>query len=750
MDSLSRLVTQHGRIALVLVAILSGLLAIGYLRVAWTNDPEVITLEGSDELENYRDFVQRWGSDDLIILGYEVDDAFAPAELARLRDLTDALLELPEVRWVSSLDTVSTVDVGPFGPFSRPLVPDDLDDAEDLRTRALESPFVRDSLVSGDGRMLLLAVQLAGNELDNSDTEQKALAGIDEILARSEFAELAPLAAGSPVFNRELAVLNQRDNAIFTPLALLIVTLGTGLLFRRPLPSFLSLLVIGATVLWTQGLMGWLGVPMNITTSLLPPLLMVIAAADAIHVLDCYIHRLSDGDSREDAIAWTLREIGPSCVWTSVTTAVGFASLGLVKISSVQTFGLFAVLGVTCALFHALVTLPALMCRMPLEAAATLRTDWAWLGSLNGLARRPYWAASLVAVSLALAAAAIPRVEVATHDGEFFAEQHPINRAYRVLEHHMRGITPFEIELVPDSAQNLRTGASLLAVRRMQDELAKIPELSRGHSLMDLVETAYPGVDSEDPRALERALFLTQAVAPSEVERFVHDSPPRLRISTRAEGMTSARSEELIAMVRSRGQEILPAGWSARPTGLVPVFSQMEQYLVEGQLASYGVAILGITLVFLVLLRSLRLALVALLANLVPVACLAAVMGFSSIRLDVVTVMVASIAMGIIVDDTIHLCRAFQRGLALGLSESHAMRRALEIAGRAVIVSSLVLVSGFAALTLSGFKPTAHFGTLVCCAILAALVGDLVVLPAGLRLMHRTRVPGLELAAEES
>jgi len=749
MRALIRLSTDFGRLTLAVVALVSAICAVGYLRVSWTNDPEVITLEGSDELDFYRDFVRRWGSDDLIVLGYEVEDAFAPRELTRLRDLTDALLDLPDVRWVSSLDTVSTVDVGPFGPFARPLVPDEIDAQTDLRDAALASPFVRDGLVSADGRMLLLAVQLEGSELDNTEIERRALAGIDSVFAQSEFADLEPLFAGSPVFSRELAELNQRDNAIFTPLALIIVTLGVTLLFRRLTPSLLTLLVIGATVLWTQGLMGWLGVPMNITTSLLPPLLMVLAAADAIHILDAYVHRLAEGEERGQAIDWTLREIGPSCFWTSVTTAVGFASLGLVRISSVQTFGAFAVLGVFIAFFHALVTLPALMYRLPLEGTATQRRDWALLDRLRELAARPALAVALLVASVVLGAVALPYVEVATHDGEFFAKTHPINQAYQTLERHVQGITPFEIEVTPASADELRSGKSLQVLNALQNELEGIPELTRGVSLVELVETASPGLTLDDPAALERALFLTQAVAPDEVGRFLHESPPRLRISSRALGMTSARSEELVRLVRERSEAVLPSGWSARPTGLVPVFSQMEQYLVEGQLRSYAVAVLGIAVVFLILLRSVRMAAIAIVANVLPVACLAAVMGFAGVRLDVATVMVASIAMGIIVDDTIHLARAFQRGIALGLDAGAAIERALHLAGRAVIVTSVVLVSGFAALTLSGFQPTAHFGLLVCSAIATALIGDLIVLPAGLLLVRSRRAAPLRWAAEE-
>jgi hypothetical protein len=731
-DRLAQLALDRGRVLLAALALLTLAFGAGYARLGWTDDPEVLELEGSDELEFYREFVARWGSDELIVLGWEVPDAFAPAELLRLRQLSDALLEIDGVAWVSSLDTAFTIDTGPFGPYARPLVPDEPGPGDGVREAALASPFARGMLVSQDGRMLLAAVQLEAVERRDGTRDARVLAALDALLEQPEFAQLGIVRAGSPVFDRALSQLNRRDNALFTPLSLAIIALALLALFRSLLPALLALSVLGASVVWTLGAMGWLGVPMNITTSLLPPLLMVIAVADGIHVLSSYVDQLGAGHARAEALRRTLREVVPACLWTSLTTALGFASLLSVQIESVRSFAAFAALGVAIALLHSLVLMPALLVRAPLERAARRRTSLPGLAWLARAARRPGLAVALAVVPLVAAAAALPHVEVATHDGEFFRDSHPINRAYRLLEARLGGVTPFELELAPPPATPLRSAETLRAVRALQSELSGVPELTAGTSIADLLLAATPQLDLADSAAVERNLFLVQALAPDEVRAFLHDEPARARISLRALAMTSARSDELLDLVRERAAAVLPPGWSARATGLVPVFSQMEQYLVQGQLSSYGLAVLGVFAVFALGFRSLRLAAIALLVNTVPIALGAVLMVLAGIRLDVATVMVASIALGIIDDDTVHLITTWRHALARTGDSEAALAHAFDVAGRAIAVTSLILVAGFATLTLSGFRPTAHFGLLVCAAVAAAVLADLLILPAAL------------------
>jgi hypothetical protein len=730
---LARLAVERGGLVLGALALVSALAVVGYARLRFAQSPEVIALEDSDELAYYREFLGRWGSDELIALAYAVPDAFAPRELERLRGLTEALGDVPQVRRVWSLDTAFEVDTGPLGPYARPLVPDDLSQVgPELREAARSSPFVRDTFVSADGRTLALSLQLEGRELDNAEIEREALAGVESVLAQPAYADLEIHRAGSPVFNRELTRLNQRDNATFTPIAIALVGLGAALLFRSVLAALAVLAVVGTTVIWTLGAMGGLGVPLSITTSLLPPLLLVIGIAEAIHVLSSYLDRLGAGAPRATAIAGALDEVVAPCFWTSLTTACGFAGLLGVEIAGVRTFAGFAVLGITFAFALTLSLLPALLVRLPLERSARRRAG-SGRGAAGRLATpRPRLAAALVAGALALGAFAFPRVEVATHDGEFFAPDHPLNRAYRFIESRLAGVTPFEIEVRAAAPGGARSPRALVGMAELQSRLARLPELSPGISLVQLLESTSPGTDLHDPEAVQRALFLLETLAPEDVAAWIDRDHQRARISARARAMTSARSREVAQAVERDALQLFGPGFSVRATGLVPVFSEMEQYLIEGQVRSYGLALLALGIAFALAFRSTRIALVALVPNLIPVFVTAGAMVALGWRLDVATVMVASVALGIIDDDTIHLTHAYLRGLEAHGDPQRALEHAMHAAGRPTLLTSAILAGGFAALAFSDFQPTAHFGALVALTVVSAVFADLIVLPAAL------------------
>jgi predicted RND superfamily exporter protein len=735
---IARLASAHGVAVLGVTALLTLPLAVGYALLGFTNDPEVIALQGSDELAYYRGFLRRWGSDELIVIAYPVEDAFASDSLAQLRDMTDALFEVDGVKWVSSLDTAFSVDEGPFGPFARPLIPEEASDAAALRKQALEMPLVAGSLVARDAKALLLAVQLEGTELDNAQIEARALAGIDAVLARPEFRNLDVHLAGSPVFNRELSELNQRDNLRFTPLAVGIIAALVTLLFRSALPTLLTLGTIVLSLVWTLGSMGLARIPLNITTSLLPPLILVIAVADSIHLLSVYIDRLRAGEARAAALESTLHDVLPACFFTSLTTALGFLTLLFIQIESVRSFALFAALGEAIAFAHSVIVLPALLVRLPLERSVRREPTFS-LDFVASAAERPILATALLAGMLALGASGIGRVEVATHDGEFFSADNRINRAYRFIEARFEGATPFEVEVRGPTPGALRAGDGVRRLRELQQKMELRPELSAGASLPDLLLAANPGLDLADDAAVERALFLLGAVAPGEMERFVQDDAALARISSRAVAMSSAQSERLIRELSADAASIFPEPWSVHFTGLVPVFSRMEQVLVEGQLASYGSAALAVALLFWLIYPSLPITAVALLVNIAPLFAIAGLMGWLGIRLDVATVMVASVTLGMIVDDTIHMLLAFRHGLAESGDPRAALRHGLAVAGRPMVFTSLVLSTGFSSLLLSDFQPTAHFGLLVGVAVASAMAADLFMLPAALLLCTRAR-----------
>jgi predicted RND superfamily exporter protein len=716
----------------------------------WDSDPELIALEGSPELRAYRDYLSRFGSDELIVVAFERTDLLEPAGLAQVRSLTEALRELPGVESVSSLDTAYRVEFGPFGPFASPLVPDALEEAPpaaELKAALRALPMTRDAMLDASGTVTTLAIQPRARALgaEERSLQRDVLEGALAVLARPEYRGTEFHLAGSPVFNRELERLNARDNALFTPVAFAVVALMLAAALRDRTLVLLAVGCVLATLAWVRGLMTLLDVPQSTTTSLLPPLLMVLAVSVAIHVLARYRLERSGGAEPLAAVQRTERAVLLPASLTAATTALGFGSLATSPIPSIRTFGLFAALGVLASLVLGAVGLPA--------ALRVLRPDGGSLPASGPVARvlelavrlatRRGGAVIVATAALCIAAAfALPRLRISTHDGEFFPADHALNRAYRFIESHLAGVTPLEVVLESETPGGIRDPRAIRLLADVQDFLAEQDETVRGVSLADWIDEARSAIEPPAERAqplsaesLARAAFVLEATSGQDLPFWVQDDWSVARVSSRSVGLDSEQNDRLLARLeRFAGTRIASEpGLSLTFTGLVPVFARMEQYLLQSQLRSFSLAFLCVFAVYWLELRSLRLAVVALIPNAVAVLLMLGAMGAAAIPLDVVTVMVASVNLGIIDDETIHVLHALREARAEGLAGAAAVTRALELTGRDVIFTCAVLGLGFGTLLLSEFRPTAHFGGLTALTIAIALAADLVLLPALLR-----------------
>jgi hypothetical protein len=712
----------------------------------WDANPDLLTVEGSPELAAYRDYLAAFGSDELLVIAFEHPDLLGPEGLATLRSLTDRLAELEGVEAVASLDTVYDLAFGPFGPFAAPLVPDALDaapPAAELLARARALPMARDGLVDAAGRTFAIVVkpQASGLGADARRTQRAVLEGVDAVLARPEFAGIAFHLAGSPVFNRELERLNTRDNALFTPVAAGLVTVLLALALRGGVVTVLAMACVAGTVAWVRGSMTLLGVDLNTTTSLLAPLLMVLSVCVVVHVLARYQCERAAGRSAAAAVDEIEAHVFLPAALTALTTAIGFVSLLVSPIPSVRTFGLFSALGAGVAFGLGAVAVPAaLRVFEPAGRAAGRDRVAALLGGIARFSEQRAGAILAATAALTLAGiAALPSLRVSTHDGEFFPPDHPLNRAYDFIETRLGGITPLEVVFESERPAGLRDPAALAAIVRVQDFLDAAPETLRGASIADWVAQAQRALEGPeapalplDAAGLERAAFVLEAVAADDLPYWVRDDWKTARISSRSLALDSAQNALLLSRVEAATEAAVAGipGLSATVTGLVPVFARMEEYLLRSQIQSFATALLAIYVVFAVLLRSAGWALVAMVPNVVPVVLTLAWMALARIPLDVVTVMIASITLGVVVDDTLHLLHGFQLARAEGLAPGAAMGEALAKSGHALVFTALVLALGFATLALSEFRPTARFGELTAVTIALALAAELLLLPA--------------------
>jgi predicted RND superfamily exporter protein len=739
------LTRRHPRAVLAAFAVITLLLGAAAPFTRWDANPDLLTVEGSPELAAYRDYLASFGSDELLVIAFDHPDLLGANGLATIRSLSGQLRGIDGVEDVASLDTAYSVEFGPFGPFPAPLIPDDLGTAPppvDLLARALALPTVRDGVVDASGRTTAVIVKPRARGLgaDARATQRQVLEGIDAVLARPEFAGIAFHLAGSPVFNRELERLNARDNALFTPVAAGLVAVLLALALRGFVVAALAMGCVGGTVAWVRGAMTLLDVPLNTTTSLLAPLLMVLSVCVVLHVLVRYQRERGSGATAAAAVDEIEAHVLVPAALTAATTVIGFVSLLVSPIPSVRTFGVFSAFGAAIAFVLGAVAVPAALRVLAPVGRAGADTTSRLLARIAAFSEHHAGLVLGATVVLTLVGlASLPQLRVSTHDGEFFPPDHPLNLAYDFIETRLGGITPLEIVFESERSAGLRDPAVLGAFAKLQQFLDDEPATLRGVSIADWVDQARDALEFPEQRALpldaeglERATFVLESVANGDLPYWVRDDWREARLSTRSIGLDSEQNHELLLRVEAAARAALvgTTGVHATVTGLVPVLARMEEYLLDSQIQSFGTALLAIFLVFAVLLRSFTWAVVAMIPNVVPVLLTLAWMALAAVPLDVVTVMIASITLGVVVDDTIHLLHGFERARTAGLAPGAAMGDALARSGPALLFTGIVLALGFATLALSEFRPTARFGELTAVTIVVALAAELVLLPA--------------------
>ncbi len=756
---------RRPKVALAVLLLVAGVLGAGLLRLRFDPSTERVFPDGHWAVTTFEQFREAFGGDESVFVALEVPegDVFTVETLTVARRFARAAAKLDGVARAFSLPDVPVIRLVPgVGPtLVRPL-PEDLRQAspETLaawRRDVLAFPYVEQFLVSRDRRAMSVVVLLERLDAGIAGAEQNVeLVRALQSLARDAEQEhgLKVYLAGSPLVKAEIIDAIRTDMIRFSG-PLVLIALITAWLVLRSLPgTLLTLGVLVVSIELTLGALGHLGVPLDTMTSLIPTLLLVIGVADALHLLveqRAQAAQLGPDATGVETARRALRHVFLPCLLTSVTTALGFGSLVLSPIPPIRAFGVAAAVASLTAFAVSVVFIPAAAALLPPphpKPGQKMRID----RLADAVLRRPRLGLAVGLAFTLVCGLGWTRVVVDTDFLSFFPASSSLRQDAQAIQERFVGIAPCEL-LVQGPPGTSRSPQALRAILALERDLeAAVPFVDYAFSAADCVSVARGILTGErsipdSPEDLDKLETLLRLVAGNELplDRLIaapggnHPDAEWLRVIVRAEAVGSARMNGLIDTVaRLEAQHLAPLGLRALPTGTTVVFSQTADTIMSGQIESFGVAFLIITLVMAAALRSLRLGLLSMVPNMIPIVALIGAMGLLEIPFNSFNSMVASIALGIAVDDTIHILLGFQR-FSRDRPLASAVHETIAHEGTAVLSTSTVLFCGFAVLLGATFAPTANFGLLTAIAIAAALVGDLVVTPALLLLLPIAR-----------
>jgi predicted RND superfamily exporter protein len=708
--------------------------------------------KGDPDLAYYFSYRDKFGNDnDYLLVGLDSKASlFNQDFLERVDSLTAYMQRQPNVEAVLSPTTVKSPIIEQFGYFEIPYL-----HVEEPERYAQDSVSIYNSkelvgtLFSEDATAVSLFVQTKDDlGKEASDT---LIAALNNRLEQLQFTEnhIAGKALAQSVFVEKMKI----ELAVFMSASILLVILFLWITFRTAWGVIVPLIVVLLSVLWAMGAMGLFNIPLDVMTMLLPTILFVVGMSDVIHILSRYITEVGQGMEKLPALKITLKEVGVATFLTSLTTAIGFLTLLTTAIVPIRNFGLYTAISIGLAYILAFTVLPAILFLIkkpnPLRAR---RVDFSWPLLMRRMLRfvlvHPKGILTASATIVLFSLIGISQIKVDTTLLEDLGDDDPILQDFQYFEEKFSGVRPFEMHLIAAEGHTIYNMEVLQEIEKLEAYLNNTYGLNFISSPATLVKT----VNRAQNGGLNESYILPESKSDMQVVRnrlqafrnrsqmrgVVTEDAKEGRLSGKMTDIGSAAATVLNDSLRSYiSQQIDQRYLQTRLTGSSLLLDKNNEYvtrnMMQGLLIAFGVIALIVGVIF----RSLRMVLISLVPNIIPLLMIGGLMGYMGINLNVSVSIIFTIAFGIAVDDTIHFLSKLKLELMAGKSLLYAVKRTFISTGKAIIITSCILIAGFLTLVLSTFDATFYVGLFVSLTLVFAVVADLFLLPVLILLFYR-------------
>ncbi len=698
-------------------------------------------------------------------------DLLAPEVLGWTYEVTRAVEALPEVTQVASvaniglprerLDDPGALDTSPLVQQAA-LTPAQ---AAEVR-RALEgSRLVDGELISRDRRVAVIAVFLSPEMREINALTEATRVVKEAVDARPLPPGVRLRYGGIPELRVYIVEGLRSDQLRILPLAALVLIVVMSLLFRRFSGVGPPLVAVGIGAAWLVAVFVALSQSLNIINNIIFVLVGIIGTADAVHLISRYgEERQRHPDDPRRALMETVQHMGLACLLTSLTTMVGFLSLVVSRTDILQAFGWQAAVGVGLAYVAVMTFLPAALPSFKPPRVLTPAGEPGWIERATVALAGPVlrWPRLTVLLGLAVMAGALwlaRDVKVDSYVLETLDPEHPQSQTTRFVEEHLGGFMPIEISLKADREGAFREPDLYGRVAAFERFAAEQPDILHTRSYVDLhqeLRVAFMGdpaqrdvLPTPDARGRQQIAQLQEIIDGAEgglgMSAYMSPRFDHARVRLRIADIGTRQALQLGQRLEVRLAELFPP-----ETGVTPVVTG------EAYVASLGIdsfirdlfysLLMACAIIFgmvTLLFRSFRVGFISILPNIMPLVLTLGYLGVRGYDLNATNVILFSIGIGLAVDDTIHFLSRFREEMAApdAPDVDEGIRRAFAGAGRAIVVTSVILIAGLLVLLASDFVPSQRFAELTAVTLFGALWGDLLVLPACLKLFWRPRSP---------
>lgn len=761
-QGLARWVTAHPIGVILTTLILVILAASGARLLGFSNDYRLFFSADNPQLQAFEELQQTYTKSNnvVIVIAPERGQVFNREVLSVVEQLTEAAWQTP---YSTRVDSITNFQHS-YGEGDDLIVEQLVEDAPQLtdaeiqavRRIALNEPLLVNKLIAPEGDVTAINVAVYLPEKEAHRATPEVMEFIQRLVTEAErqHPQIDFYVTGIVAMNNALQEYSEADLKTLVPATFLVVVIGLALLLRSATGTLSTVLVVCCSTAAAMGLAGWLGIILTPSSIGAPTIIATLAIADCVHVLTNFLFARRDGNDKQAAMVESLCLNFKPIVLTSVTTAVGLLSLNFSDAPPLRDLGNIAAMGVMLALLLSVTLLPALMMILPVRyrpQAGGVDTTMAPLADFVIARRRGLlWGVGLVIVILA---AAVPQNRLNDEFHKFFSEDTAVRQATEFIDQNLTGIYEIHYSLAAGEPGGISAPTFLNTLQAFTDWYRQQPHVIHVHSLVDIMKRLNQNLHGDDPdwyripgqRDLAaQYLLLYEMSLPYglDLNDRINIDKSATRVSVTLTNLSSQELLDLEARAQAWLRDNAPPSMQTEGASSPIMFAHIGERNIRSSLLGTAVALVLISFILIFALRSLKLGLISLIPNLVPALMAFGVWALSVGQIGFAMSIVASMSLGIIVDDTVHfLSKYLHARREKGMDAEAAIRYTFATVGRALWVTSLVLIAGFLVLSLSDFEFNSGTGALMALTIFCALLADFFFLPPLLMTLEQGR-PG--------
>jgi len=699
-------------------------------------------------LAEFDKFERQFGNDDAVaVVVHSPSGVFDLDTATLLQELTEEMWQVPWVIRVDSLANFNWVHAYEDDIEVEPLIPDDIELDEQIlaerRKVALEHESVPDYLVSRDGKTALVYARLKPGFETPPDTTV-VVGAVRETIERIKRTDHEIFITGGPVINFSFQESTQIDMQKLMPMVLGAAFLFLIVLLRTVGGVVLPFVTMLFSVACAVAFAGHFGFEINSVTFMLPFIMIAVAIADSVHVLSTFVRGRLRGLDKIEATRYSLRKNLVPTILTSLSTSAGFFSFVTSDLKPVLGVGVLAGAGTIMAWFITYLIMGPLMRWFPSRIKPSGHQEELKRPSTR-MARYTEWLQAnkwiVIGVYAAICAGAIGLATFNTVNSDpykYFAKEYPLRQANDFIIDNLSGTAVFEMRISAKEEEGIKEPAFMKAAEEFEKRITDMDGVAKTVSIVDILrqtnrslnggdQSAYALPDTKE--AIAQELFLYQMSLPQgmDVNNILTVKNDAIRVTVISSITDSASWTRTAKRFEAIGAEL---GLDVTVTGKTKLYQSMNGYVVRSFIESLLIAVLLVSVILIVAFKSFKLGLLAMIPNVIPLIVGGAVLKILDHPLDIGTVLVSSVCLGIAVDDTIHMLSNYLVNRREGRTATDAVGMVLTHTGPALIVTTAVLVAAFGSMGLGTFVPNVYFGIMTASVLTAALVTDLTFLPA--------------------